>query len=100
MERKLRLTLSEQYELNKRLINDFNENKNIIEQLEFHIDTNIKNMAQIKIQTDTTSARIDDLRALISKSYDCLNLDLNEKIQKLKIYIDKKGEETNNKKKI
>ena len=92
-EKKIKLKFEKQEDINEKTIDDFNKIKSDLENLKPQVDKNTKNIGNIFEQIDIIFARLNDLKNLISTNNDLINSDFNDKLEKLRNYLNQKLEE-------
>jgi len=93
LEKKMNSRFDKLENLNEKLNDDLNKIKIDIENLRSQVDKNTKNVGHISEQIDIIFGRLNDLKSLIDNSNDLINSDLNDKMEKLKNYLNEKLEE-------
>jgi len=93
LEKKINSKFEKQEDTNEKILDDLNKFKTDIENLKPQVDKNSKNIGHIFEQIEIIFGRLNDLKALISNNNDLMSSDMNDKLEKLKKYLNEKLEE-------
>jgi hypothetical protein len=93
LEKKINLKFERQDEINQDNIEQLGKLKTEYESLKPQVDKNTKSIINILEQIDIIFSRLNDIKSQISTNNDIMNNDINDKLNKLKSYINEKLDE-------